>query len=385
MPDLKSGLYPQLNQRQTLLSDSQLRKWHQRFQIDPEIINLSLGEPDFKVAEPITESIQNAIAERSAQYATTEGYAPLRSDIATYMKDSFGAPDYTLAEVLVTIGATEGIYVTMQALFTAGDEIIVPAPMYPLYRNIAKLLGLTVIALDTRATGFRVTAPLLAECLAQHPQAKGFLFNDPTNPTGVAYTESEVCALAQVLAQTNLVVVTDEIYGALTYGNKHVTIAKYLPEQTIIVGGLSKSHAIPGYRLGFVLGPQELIRMLTQVHQLTVGSVPLPLMIGAVNALTNTDFVNEHKAVSQVNRDILVQGLQDAGFHVVEPEGAFYILAKLPVLTDVEQFVIELAGQEKVGVLPGDIFGANGYIRLSFAGATDDIIEAVKRIQQFMA
>lgn len=385
MPDLKTELYNQLNQRKALLSDSQLRKWHQHFQTDPDIINLSLGEPAFKVSEIVTESIQKAISERSAQYATTQGYEPLRDEIRTYMKEAFDAPDYTLDEVLITIGATEGIYVAMQAMFEAGDEIIVPVPMYPLYRNIAQLLGLKVIGLDTSDSSFRVTPALLTDCLAQYPQAKGFIFNDPTNPTGVAYTESEICALAHVLAQTNLVVLTDEIYGALTYKDKHVTLAKYLPDQTVIVGGLSKSHAMPGYRLGFVLGPKDVIHILTQVHQLTVGSVPLPLMIGAVSALTNSEFVNAHKVVYQVNRDILVAGLQEAGLHVIEPEGAFYILAKLPISTDIEQFVLELAAKAKVGVLPGNIFDAEGYVRLSFSGATDDIIEAVKRIKKFMA
>lgn len=384
MPELKESLYPTINLAKAGLADSELRRWHRRFQADPDVINLSLGEPAFGVSQDIKNTIHRAIEKDASNYATTQGDEALRVEVARYMEREFQAPKYTVDEVLVTIGATEGIYVTLQALFSPGDQIIVPTPAYPLYKQIAKLLKLEVITIDTSETDFRLTTSHLVETLTQYPDVKGFIFNDPTNPTGVVYEEKEISALAQILAQTDILVVTDEIYGALTYEAPHVTMAKYLPNQTVIIGGLSKSHAMPGYRLGFVLGPKELIRLLTQTHQVVVGSVPPALMAAGLTGLVNQTNVMSQKDSYQDQRDIMIAGLQAAGLTVIVPEGAFYVLAKVPREVSDTKFVIALVEQAKVGVLPGKIFDAPGYIRLSFACSLDNLTEALNRIKTFM-
>lgn len=385
MPELKRSLKAQLNQLDNTLVNSELRVWHRRFQDDPDILNLSLGEPDVPVTVEVKDAIVDAIQTDASYYASTAGYEPLRKRISAYMTSSFQAPQYAIDEVLITVGATEGIYVTLKTLFQAGDAILVPTPTYPLYKNIAKHLEINVVTIDTTETDFRLTPDALLKVIEAHDNLKGFIFNDPTNPTGVVYQEEEISALAQVFAQTDMIVVTDEIYGALTYGTKHVTLAKYLPEQTIIVGGLSKSHAMPGYRLGFVLGPAEVMQRLTQVHQLIVGSVPMPLMMGAVAALDNEIGVETSRLGYEIKRDKLVVGLRNAGFTVVEPQGAFYVLVQVPDEWDDVGFVEKLAIEAKVGVLPGAIFDAPGYVRISFAGSESELIDAVQRMTDFMS
>lgn len=385
MPNVKASLQAQLKQLDKTVVSSELRIWHQRFQEDPDIINLSIGEPDVPVSVEVKDAIVDAIQTDVSYYANTAGYEPLRERISKYMQETFEAPKYTMEEVLITIGATEGIFATLKTLFSAGDVLLVPTPTYPLYKNIAKYLGIELITIDTTASNFRLMPEVLAEVIRTHQNIKGFIFNDPTNPTGVVYSEAEVSALAQILAQTDIWVVTDEIYGALTYGPKHVTMAKFLPEQTVIVGGLSKSHAMPGYRLGFVLGPESVIYRLTQVHQLLVGSVPMPLMMGALTALDTVNSVENARINYAIKRDILMVGLQDAGFKMIQPEGAFYVLVKVPEGWDDIAFVEKLAIEAKVGVLPGGIFDAPGYVRLSFAGAQGELNDAVQRLTDFMA
>ncbi|AIG65778.1 pyridoxal phosphate-dependent aminotransferase [Weissella tructae] len=387
MPTIKNDLYDQLNTQVIPQKSSALRAWHQKFQADESVIDLSLGEPGFAVSQEVKHAFQEAIASDASHYASTKGYVPLRERVAGYVTESFDAPAYSVAETLITVGATEGIYATFQALFSRGDAIIIPMPAYPLYGNIAALLGIEIIPLDTRTTDFKVTPEGLEDLLGKHANIKGFIFNDPTNPTGATYTAQEVSDLAQVLLPTNLVVVTDEIYGALTYDDaEHVTIAKYLPEQTILIGGLSKSHAMTGYRLGFVLGPELLMNMITQVHQLMVSSVNTPLMIAGVTALDNHENFAVMKRTYQMQRDLMVEALRALGFMVISPKGGFYVLAKLPAsVVSEETFVSDLATQAKVGVLPGNIFGLPGYIRLSFAGNKADIEEAMDRMQQFLS
>lgn len=386
MPIVKPGLYEQLNNETMPSKPSALRNWHQKFQADPDIIDLSLGEPGFTVPESVKASFSSAIADDASHYAPTQGDEDLRERVAQYVQTYFQAPAYHLSETLITVGATEGIYATLHSLFKRGDTIVIPMPAYPLYANIAALLGLEVVSLDTMETDFKVTPEALINLLKRHPMIKGFVFNDPTNPTGVTYTEQEVQQLAQVLAQTNIVVITDEIYGALTYDRtNHVTMAKYLPQQTILIGGLSKSHAMTGYRLGFVLGPDMLMKMITQVHQLMVSSVNTPLMRAGVTALENQSAFDEMKQAYQERRDMMVVALRALGFTVLTPKGGFYVLAKLPDTCESEEaFVSELASQAKVGVLPGNIFGLPGYIRLSFAGDKADIVEAMRRMKKFL-
>lgn len=384
MPELKASLQSQMNHLHQVLTESELRRWHRRFQATPNVINLSLGEPNAVVSSEVKQAVTQAIEHDASYYASTQGYEPLRRKISTYMTETFAAPVYTPDEVLVTVGATEGIYVALQTLFKRGDALLIPVPAYPLYKNIARFLGLDIVTLDTSDAGFKLTPDKLIETLQQHPNIKGLIFNDPTNPTGVVYSEDEIRAVAQTLGLTDILVVTDEIYGALTYEIKHVTLAKYLPEQTVIVGGLSKSHAMQGYRLGFVLGPQQVMQRLTQVHQLVVGSVPTPLMIGAMAGLDEVADVDKQRKQYAEQRDVLISGLTASGLQVIKPAGAFYVLVQVPVEWDEIPFVEALCSEAGVGVLPGQIFDIPGYIRISFAGAKEELHAALQRIHIFM-
>jgi len=383
MPVLKPGMAQQLNQRISQMSDSKIRRWHQYFQSIPGIIDLSVGEPNFAVSSQTKAAIQSAIEKDESHYSLTQGFKPLRDAVSKYVQKEFDAPKYLDTETLITVGATEGIYASLQALFNPGDVIVLPTPTYPLYAQIANSLGLQVVKIDTSKSGFKLTPDTLEAVLEAQPKAKGFIFNDPTNPTGVAYSETEVHELAKVLSQTNICIITDEIYGALTYDIKHVSMAKFLPSQTVIIGGLSKSHAMTGYRIGFVLGPEKLISAIAHVHQLVVGSTPTPLMVGSISAINDDVFVEEMRQAYLIRRNRLIAAFEEVDLTVIKPSGAFYLLLKIPANIEEEQFVIALA-ENGVGVIPGSIFDIPGYVRLSFATSDEELEIAIQRIKKYM-
>jgi len=366
------------------LSNSKIKDWVSHFQNYPDLINLSIGEPSFAVSMAIKANIISAIADDESHYAETQGNEKLRHAISQYIQDQFDTPKYSVSDILITIGATEAVYLAMQGLFSSGDKIILPLPAYPLYVGIAEYLGLDMIFIDTKSTDFRMTVQQLKATIDAHPDVKGIIFNDPSNPSGVVYSAEEIKLFADVLSQTNITILTDEIYGALTYDHPHVSISKFLPDQTIIIGGLSKSHAMTGYRIGFIAGPHAQVKKLTQLQELMIGSVPTPLMVGSIAAFDNQIDTYQMKETYRHRRELMVDGLRSAGLEVLKPEGAFYALAKVPDDVTDEQFVTLLMEKIQVGVIPGSIFGAPGYMRLSFAAGNEEISEAMLRLRTFM-
>lgn len=385
MPELKPDIQLGNHLLQTV-APSAIRAVDQQISPIPGIIKLTLGEPDFAVPAHVKAAAVAAIEQDYSHYAPSMGYPELRQAVADYLQARWGA-HYAADEVIVTTGATEAIAATLHALFDPGDTLIVPTPTFPLYAAIGRACGLNVVEVNT-APEFIMTPERLAATLADHPDARAMVVNYPGNPTGVTYTQQQLRALAAAVRQTNLLLISDEIYAELTYNEEHLSLGRILPEQTVLISGLSKSHAMTGYRVGYVAGPKALTDQIGKMHQYMVTTVASPMQMAALAALK--DGMGDPlpmRDTYRLRRDLVTDGLTRCGFTVATPGGAFYVFAKLPTRfgTDDTAFALRLAREAKVGLVPGSVFGpgGQGYVRLSYAAATEQLEEAARRIQVF--
>lgn len=386
MPEAKAAVSQLGNHLLSSVPPSAIRAVDEQISSVPGIIKLTLGEPDFAVPEHVKAATVKAIEDDYSHYAPSMGYPQLRAAVSDYLASRFDA-HYMPEEVIITTGATEAIAASIQALFNAGDTIIVPTPTFPLYAAIGRMHGLHVVEVNT-APDFIMTPELLKKTLAAHPDAKAMVLNYPGNPTGVTYTHTQLRALAAAIADTDLLILSDEIYAELSYNEDHLSLGQLLPEQTLLISGLSKSHAMTGYRVGYVAGPAVLTSKIGKMHQFMVTTVASPMQMAALAALRDgrSDPAGM-RATYHKRRDLVLAGLQQAGFTAATPGGAFYIFAKMPVRfgKDDVAFNLRLAREAKVGLVPGSVFGPGGagYLRLSYAAATSKLEEAVRRIQNF--
>ncbi|WP_462399916.1 aminotransferase class I/II-fold pyridoxal phosphate-dependent enzyme [Lacticaseibacillus pantheris] len=389
MPELKSSLAGLGNRALGTVPPSAIRAVDNKISTIPGIIKLTLGEPDFAVPEHIKAATEAAIDADWSHYAPSFGYFELRQQISQYLADRFDAHYQADGEVVVTVGATESIFAAINGLFNPGDTIIIPTPEFPLYENVARICGLNVVTVST-APEFILTPERLQATLAAHPEAKAIVLNYPNNPTGATYTHEQVRAVAQILSSTDLVVLSDEIYAEIAYEEDHLSMGHLLPEQTILISGFSKSHAMTGYRVGYVAGPAALIKLVGKMHQFLVTTAASPMMKAGEEAMRNgREDGPRMRDIYRQRRDLIMAALSKVGFTAPKPAGAFYVFAKIPdtIIQDDVQFVYDLAEKAKVGVVPGSVFGpgGEGYIRLSYAASTENLEEAGRRIQAYAA
>lgn len=390
MPEVNPALANRYNKELAKILPSPIRVIDQKFSAIDGIIKLTLGEPDFAVPDHIKAATKAAIDADNSHYAAPHGHLSLREAISDYLVERFDAPRYNPnGEVVVTVGASEALFATMNGLLNAGEKIIIPTPTFPMYEAIADIIGLDVVGINT-APDFVLTPEKLEATMAENPDATAILFNYPSNPTGVTYSAEQIEAIAAILKAHNMLVFSDEIYAELVYDGEHVSMASLLPDQTILISGLSKSHAMTGYRIGYVAGSATLMAHVGKMHQFLVTTAPGPMMAAAEEALRNgrQDAIDMRDTYKQ-RRDLVMAGLAEAGFTAAQPGGAFYIFAKIPATlnTNDMEFVIDLAETVKLGIAPGSIFGAGGegYVRLSYATSTEDLTEAVNRLKQYVA
>ncbi|GAD17155.1 aminotransferase class I/II-fold pyridoxal phosphate-dependent enzyme [Lentilactobacillus otakiensis] len=368
---------------------SAMRKFDHDISVDPKIIKLTLGEPNFNVPDHIKQAAIDAINDNKSHYPYYWGYQELRDAASKYYRDKFGY-DYPADQIVVTVGATEAVAVTVKTLFKPGDAVIIPTPAYPLYDASTTLNELNTLLVDTSDDDFILTPAKVQKAIDDHPDlnVKGLILTDPNNPTGVAYSKEQIAALAPVLKKNGIWVISDEIYGELTYGQKHYSISEYLPDQTIIINGLSKSHAMTGYRLGFIFGPSGFVDEIAKVHQFTVTAAASIVQYAAIEALEHGQ--DDSKPMLQEyekRRDFVAKEMTEAGFDVVHPGGAFYVFAKIPVGLHMDSwaFVKTLAKEYHIGLMPGDPFGDNEYVRISYAASDEALAAAMKAVKQLVA
>ncbi|AMV69955.1 Aspartate aminotransferase [Pediococcus damnosus] len=391
MPKLNTALSDQVNQRLDSIGPSGIRAFDQKVTGIPGLVKLTLGEPGFNTPEHVKEAAVESIRNNDSHYSAQKGTPALRNAISGFLKTRYNLDYDPKAEIVTTIGATEALAASLMAMLNPGDKVIVPTPAFALYVPLITVAGGTPVEVDTSKDNFVLTPQRLKGTLAKEGDAvKAVILTYPNNPTGVEYTEAELQGLADVIATKPIFVIADEIYSELTYDITHHSIAAMIPEQTILVNGLSKSHAMTGYRIGYIAAPADFVKNAAKMHAFLVTAPSNPAQAAATEALTNgLDDPKKMCVQYKKSRDYVIDCLDKLGFETVPPKGAFYIFAKIPAgfTQNSVDFATELAQDGKVGVIPGSAFGpgGEGYIRLSYAASVEDLHAAMTNMKGFMA
>ena len=385
--DLTKRFNKQLDKIQVSL----IRQFDQAISEIPGVLRLTLGEPDFTTPDHVKEAAKRAIDQNQSYYTGMSGLLTLRQAASDFVKEKYQLDYAPENEILVTIGATEALSATLTAILEEGDKVLLPAPAYPGYEPIVNLVGAEVVEIDTTENGFVLTPEMLEKAiLEQGDKLKAVILNYPANPTGITYSREQLEALAAVLRKYEIFVVCDEVYSELTYtGKNHVSLGTMLRDQAIIINGLSKSHAMTGWRLGFIFAPANFTAQLIKSHQYLVTAANTMAQHAAVEALTagKNDAEPMKKEYIQ-RRDYIIEKMTDLGFEIIKPDGAFYIFAKIPAGYNQDSFAFlkEFAQKKAVAFIPGAAFGqyGEGYVRLSYAASMETIREAMKRLEEYM-
>ena len=387
MNKLQQRFNPQVNQ----IAVSLIRQFDERVSSIPNILRLTLGEPDFNTAESVKTSGILAIEQNFSHYTGMAGLPEVREAACAFVQKKYQLSYDWQTEAIVTVGGTEAISAALLSILEPGDKVLLPAPVYPGYAPVITLANAQMIDMDTSQDGFVLTPEVLEASLEEHGDAvKAVILNYPSNPTGVTYTREEVKALANVLAKYNVFVLSDEIYSELIYDGTHTSIAEFIPEQTILINGLSKSHAMTGWRIGFIFAPKELTKEIIKVHQYLVTAASTISQKAAYTALTTSiDEGQKVKKEYKVRRDFVYSKMTAMGFEVAKPSGAFYIFAKIPTNFNQNsmEFCVDVAEKVQLAVIPGVAFGqaGEGYIRISYAASMEQLEEAMKRLENYMS
>ena len=370
---------------------SLIRQFDQSISSIPGVLRLTLGEPDFTTPDHVKEAAKAAIDANKSHYTGMSGLLELRQAASQFVKEKYNLSYDPETEILVTIGATEALSATLTAILEEGDKVLLPAPAYPGYEPIVNLIGAEVVEIDTTENDFVLTPDMLEKAiLEQGDKLKAVILNYPANPTGITYSREQIADLADVLTKYDVFVVCDEVYSELTYTEQpHVSIAEFLPEQTIVINGLSKSHAMTGWRLGFTFAPAAFTAQLIKSHQYLVTAANTMAQFAGVEALTvGKDDAEPMKREYIERRDYIIEKMTELGFTIIKPDGAFYIFAKIPADYNQDSFAFlkDFAHKKAVAFIPGAAFGryGEGYVRISYATSMDTIKEAMKRLKEYM-
>ena len=353
------------------------------------VISLGVGEPDFKTPWVVRDRAIENLERGRTTYSANRGLMMLREEISRYLERKIDVKYDPVDEVLVTVGGSEAIDLCIRALIEPGDEVLIVEPCFVSYLPIVELCDGVPVRIDTKAEdNFRLTAKALKEKITE--KTKLLVFPFPNNPTGAVMKKEHLEEIAEVLRDTNIIVLSDEIYSELTYGTDHVSIASLpdMRERTIIVNGFSKAYSMTGWRLGYAAGPKEIMEIMTKIHQFAVMCAPTTSQHAAIEALKSCDNnIAEMREEYNIRRRFLVDGLNRLGLTCFEPEGAFYVFPCIQStgLTS-EEFCTRLLYDQKVAVVPGTAFGecGEGFVRISYSYSVEHITKALKKIGKFL-
>lgn len=356
----------------------------------PNILKLTIGEPDFSVPQHIKEAALAAISADDSHYSVSAGKRTLRQAASDFLNDRYGLDFDPAEEIITTVGATEGLYTLLAAILNPDDKVLIPTPAYPVYAEMTRINGGHPVFIDVSEDEFVLTPDHLREIIATEDHIKAIIITNPSNPTGVTYTAEQLKALADVVRETDILIISDEIYSELSYDAPHVSMASILPEQTIVVNGVSKSHAMTGYRIGILAGPAALMKKINMVHGFVIMTPSNPAMAAATEAFKSAESKDDTlwmKEQYKKRRDYLVEKMTKLGFEMATPSGAFYMFAKIPVdlnQNDVE-FAYDLVDRQQLAVVPGSGFGPGGagYVRISYAASLDMLETAMNRLESY--
>ena len=372
------------------LKPSGIRKYFDLVSEMDDVISLGVGEPDFDTPWHIRDEGIYSLEKGRTYYTSNAGLMELREEISSYVKRKYEAEYDPKTEILVTVGGSEAIDLAMRAMLNPGDEVLIPQPSFVAYEPCAVMADGVVKTIDLKEENeFRLTAQELRDSISD--RTKILVLPFPNNPTGAIMTREDLEAIAKVIIEKDLIVVSDEIYSELTYyGEQHVSIASLpgMRERTILLNGFSKAFAMTGWRLGYACGPQEVIAQMTKLHQFAIMSAPTTSQYAAIEALKNgEEDVLEMREAYNGRRRYLMQAFREMGLKCFEPYGAFYVF---PCIKEFgmtsEEFAQKLLEEEKVAVVPGSAFGdcGEGYIRISYAYSLEDLKIALAHIRTFI-
>lgn len=369
---------------------SGIRKFFDVVATMKDAISLGVGEPDFVTPWTIRDAGIFSLEKGKTYYTANAGLLELREEICRYNERKFGISYDAKTEVLVTVGGSEAIDLMMRCLISPGDEVIVPEPSFVCYKPCAKMAGGVPIVIETKEEDqFRLLPEQLKAAIT--PKTKLLVLPFPNNPTGGVMSKSDLEAIAEVLKGTDIMVLSDEIYGELRYDSEgHTPFSKIdgMRERTVVVNGFSKTFAMTGWRLGYALGPTPIIKAMTKLHQYGIMSSPTTSQFAAIEALRSCDKdVLAMRQEYNYRRRFITDGFRNMGLSCFEPLGAFYVFPCIKSLgMTSEEFANRLLQEEKVAVVPGTAFGdsGEGFVRCSYAYSIDNIEEALKRIERFV-
>lgn len=353
-------------------------------------VSLGVGEPDFDTPWHVRDEGIYSLEKGRTFYTSNSGLKELREEICRFVKRKYDC-DYTVSETLVTVGGSEAIDIAFRAMLDAGDEVIIPEPCYVSYKPCAVLAGGIPVVIDLKEENrFRLTREELLSAITE--RTKILLLSFPNNPTGAIMEREDLEAIAEVCREKDIFVVSDEIYSELTYGKKpHVSIASLpgMKERTVVINGFSKAFAMTGWRLGYALGPENVIKQMTKIHQFAIMCAPTTSQFAAVEALRNgDDDIKVMRESYDQRRKYLLNAFEDMGLPCFEPEGAFYMFPSIKRFNmSSDEFAERLLKAEKLAVVPGTAFGdsGEGFLRISYAYSIDSLKEAMGRLERFIS
>lgn len=378
-----------INKRAESIVFSGIRQFANQMVDYPDAVNLTVGQPDFPTPDAVKQAGIDAIRNNQTNYTHNAGVLELRKAIQSFFKDSYGLSYRTEDEIIVTNGASEGLDSVFRTILEEGDEVILPAPTYSGYGPLVELCGGKVVYLDTSDSDFKPDPQALEQLINE--RTKAVLMNFPSNPTGVTMSMDELSALKDVFERHELYIVTDEIYSENTFGGAHCTFACFesLRDKTVLIHGLSKSHSMTGWRIGYILGPAKLMEHVLKVHQYNAICASAPAQYAAIEALTNQRHVPAEMNKAYIERRDFVYGrLTDMGIDVIKPNGAFYIFPSIEKFgLSSYEFAIRLLKEGGVAAVPGSAFTeyGEGFLRISYAYSMSVLEEGMDRLEKFIS
>lgn len=371
------------------IEPSGIRKFFDIVSEMKDAISLGVGEPDFDTPWHIRDEGIYALEKGKTFYTSNAGLKELRSEINNYLNRTQNLTYNPMSEILVTVGGSEAIDIGLRAMINPGDEVIIPQPSYVSYVPCAVLAGAKPVIIDLKAENdFRLTPEELENSITD--KTKVLILPYPNNPTGAIMEKEDLEAIAKVIKEKNIFVMSDEIYSELTYKGKHISIASLdsMQERTLLINGFSKSYAMTGWRLGYACGPEPLIRQMTKIHQFAIMCAPTTSQYAAVEALKNGDEdVAEMRQAYNRRRRFLLHEFKEIGLECFEPFGAFYVF---PCIKEFgmtsEEFATKFLEEERVAAVPGTAFGKSGegFLRISYAYSMDNLKIAIGRLKKFV-
>lgn len=372
------------------IKPSGIRKFFDIVSEMKDAISLGVGEPDFDTPWHIRDEGIYSLERGRTFYTSNSGLKELRQEISNYINRKHGVVYDPMSEILITVGGSEAIDIGLRAMINPGEEVLIPQPSYVSYEPCAILAGAKPVIIELKADNeFRLTAEELEAAITD--KTKILVLPFPNNPTGAIMERQDLEAIAKVIVKHDIFVMSDEIYGELTYKEKHVSIVELpgMKERTILINGFSKAYAMTGWRLGYACGPKEILQQMTKIHQFAIMCAPTTSQYAAVEALKNgDDDVAEMRTAYNQRRRFLMNAFREMELECFEPYGAFYVfpcIKEFGMTSD--EFATRLLEEEKVAVVPGTAFGdcGEGYLRISYAYSLENLKVAIGRLEHFIA